>query len=66
MHGPAYTPPACTSTSPLTDLACGHPWAAWIMRARAKNLVNDCAAGRYCPDDIVTRLELKQLLGNSF
>jgi hypothetical protein len=63
-HPPPYTPPPCAA--PLNDVACAHPFAAWIMQARSEGLVNDCAASRYCPDDLVTRLELKQLLGNSF
>ncbi len=65
-HGSPYSPPNCASTAPLTDLDCGHQYAKWILQARSEGLVNDCATGRYCPEDAVTRLELKQLLGNSF
>jgi hypothetical protein len=64
-HNGAYVPPACPGAT-LTDVSCAHPYATWIYQARSEGLVNDCAAGRYCPDEAVTRLELKQLLANSF
>jgi hypothetical protein len=64
-HGSPYTPPGCPAPT-LTDVSCAHAYATWIYQARSEGLVNDCAADLYCPEDAVTRLELKQLLGNSF
>jgi hypothetical protein len=65
-HAPGYSPPDCVSTSPYTDLDCTHPFADWIMRARSETLLFGCAANRFCPDDGVGRLQLEQILANSF
>jgi hypothetical protein len=65
-HGAAYTPPACPGSPSFTDVPCGHPYATWIYRAASESLVNGCAPDLYCPEDAVSRLELKQLLADSF
>ena len=65
-HPGAYTPPDCTNPSPFTDFDCTHPFADWIMAARAESLLAGCAANRFCPDEAMTRVELEKLLATAF
>lgn len=56
--------PACGGSPALSDVSCGHAYGGWIKAAVNQELLSVCAAGRFCPDDVVTRVQLDQLLAN--
>jgi hypothetical protein len=52
----AFSPPACTGI--FSDVTLAHPLCAWIEKTAADKIVGECAVGRYCPDNPVTRSQL--------
>ncbi len=57
-------PPDCQPADPriFTDVAFNHPFCAWIEQLANHAISTGCAAGKYCPDDPVTRGQLALLL----
>src|SRR4029453_16485386 len=53
----AFSPPACNG-SIFSDGDINHPLCAWIEKPPAARSATECAAGRYCPDNPVTRSQL--------
>ena len=57
IHGSLYTPPAATGTV-FTDVPVGSFGAAWIEQFASEGITGGCGAGKYCPNDYVTRAQM--------
>lgn len=57
-------PPDCQQFDPrrFTDVAFNHPYCPWIEQLANHAISPGCTAGKYCPDDPVTRAQLAMLL----
>jgi hypothetical protein len=60
-HGAAYHPPAATGAV-FTDVPAGSFAADWIERFAAEGITSGCGAGRFCPNDAVTRDQMAVFL----
>ena len=60
-HGAGYHPPAATGTV-FADVPADAPYAAWIERFAAEGITSGCGAGRFCPEDSVTRDQMAVFL----
>src|SRR6185436_5865798 len=56
------TPPGCFGGSPFTDVAQGDLYCPWIKQFAADGISAGCAAGKFCPDQPVTRRQMALLL----
>jgi hypothetical protein len=54
LRADAFSPPTCSNSFP--DVT-GHPLCAWIEQFSADQIVTECAGGKYCPDNPVTRAQ---------
>ncbi|WP_456373645.1 S-layer homology domain-containing protein [Thiolapillus sp.] len=57
MNGGSYTPPPATGTM-FSDVPISHWAGAWIEKLADDGITGGCAAGLYCPDNIVNRAEM--------
>jgi ELWxxDGT repeat protein len=64
-HGGSYTPPPPTGTR-FNDVPVTHWAAAWIEQLAAEGVTSGCAAGLYCPGDLVNRAEMAVFLTRTF
>ena len=62
------TDPATVDETRFSDVAGGHPHAAFIERFAELGVTLGCASGplRYCPDDHVTRAQMASFLVRAF
>ncbi len=65
IAGSAAGAPALAVVPPFSDTA-GHPFAADIEWLRHAGITGGCAAGRFCPDDLVTRDQMASFLVRAF
>lgn len=64
-YGSAYAPPTATGTM-FTDVPVSHWAASWIEQLAVEGITGGCGAGRYCPDDAVTRAQMAVFLVRIF
>jgi hypothetical protein len=64
VHGPSYTPPACTGTV-FTDVPVGYWSCDFIEELRAENITLGCTATTYCPDASLQRSEMAVFLNRT-
>jgi beta-propeller repeat-containing protein/S-layer family protein len=64
-HGWSYSPPAATGSS-FSDVPADYWAAAWIEELAREGITGGCAAGRYCPEDAVTRAQMSVFLVRMF
>jgi hypothetical protein len=66
-YGPTWAPPRATGTV-FADVPSHHWAAAWIERFYAEGITAGCGTNprRYCPDGLVTGMELEAFLGVAF
>ena len=50
-----YTPPACVSGVPFSDITCTTGFDPWIEQFGADGITAGCGGGKYCPSTPVTR-----------
>jgi hypothetical protein len=60
-HGASYVPPPATGTV-FSDVPASAFAASWIERLAAEGITSGCGAGKYCPNDVVTRGSMAVLL----
>ena len=65
LHGPTFSPPACTATG-FTDVPCSHPFARWIQALAREGRTDGCGGGRFCPDEQVSRAAMADVLVDGF
>lgn len=65
-HGPAYTPPACSSMI-FADVPCPGPVISdYINELSAEGITAGCGGGNYCPSDPNTRGQMAVFLVTTF
>lgn len=63
-HGSGYSPPSPVGV--FSDVSVGYWAAAWVEQLAAEGISNGCGGGNFCPDDVVTRSQLAEMLVNAF
>ena len=61
-EGAGYRPPAC-GTPLFGDVPAAHPLCAWIEELARRGVTSGCGAGRYCPQEPVTREQMAAFIG---
>lgn len=65
LAGTVAAAPVIGAVPPFTDTA-GHPFVADIEWLRQAEITGGCAAGRFCPDELVTRDQMASFLVRAF
>jgi hypothetical protein len=63
MRGRGYVPPAPTGM--FEDVPPDHGYAGWIEQMVRDGLSEGCSATYFCPDELVTRAQMAEILGKA-
>ena len=67
MHGASYTPPAATGGIFSDIPVAGKEWMApWIEQFYREGITTGCSAGKFCPEQLVTRAEMAVFIDRAF